>query len=394
MDTLKIIASHPVQYQVPFYKAMIGKGIDIQVAYYHQGTAGRYATDIEFGIKFSWDIDLLSGYRYRIFSQENASFSLLEQLRIGRSLLPWALKDREIPLLLMGWFSELIWFIWFFRILLKMPVIVVSETTIMSFNATQKPKWRTWLLSWLLRHSSANLFIGKRNYEFLQKMGVKKEKLFYVPYSIDNQRFSVEFEKISPERKQLCLDYGLDPNIPTYLFCGKFITKKRPLELLDAFLAAGLEDKSQLLFIGEGVLRKKLENEIKSRNLRNVHILGFLNQSKMPLAYVLGEILCLISAPTETWGLVVNEALACSRPVIISDTIGCGPDLVDETNGWVTHLDDRHKLTETLISAFDHRSDWSKIGKKGKLKVKNNTFQSMAEGVMCALKYIQIIDNS
>ena len=89
----------------------------------------------------------------------------------------------------------------------------------------------------------------------------------------------------------------MDPELPTYLFCGKLINKKRPLQLLDAYLSAGLAERAQLLYVGEGELRQELEERIRAQGLKHVHLLGFLNQNDMPLAYVLGELLCLISSP-------------------------------------------------------------------------------------------------
>jgi glycosyltransferase involved in cell wall biosynthesis len=105
-----------------------------------------------------------------------------------------------------------------------------------------------------------------------------------------------------------------------------------------------------------------------------VHFLGFQNQSRMPVVYRLGDIFVLPSrGPGETWGLAVNEAMACGCPVIVTSRVGCAPDLVDRTNGRVVPPDDAdalaHGLNELLASQdqlqpMRHRSakrikDWS-----------------------------------
>lgn len=389
MPELKILASHPVQYHVPFFREIHAAGLDIEVGYTHQGTAGRVARDGGFGIDFAWDLDLLSGYPYRIFNRGLEKHQGSKQIRFIYALLSWALQERKTPLLLIGWFTELIWLTWLLRILSHAPTIVMSETTPLSFGATPKPLWRILTLRWLLQHSTANLFIGKRNRMFLHDMGVRNEQLFHVPYSIDNIRFADEANRLFPERHKLCRTYGLNAEMATFLFCGKLIQKKRPLQLLEAYLSAGLANHAQLLYVGEGELRPELEQRIQAHGLKHVHLIGFLNQTQMPLAYVLGEILCLISEPTETWGLVVNEALICGRPVIISDVVGCGPDLVESANGWVTSLDDHSKLTKTLLDAFGRRADWAKMGEIGRKKVAPNTFSAMANGVISALRSIR-----
>jgi glycosyltransferase involved in cell wall biosynthesis len=57
--------------------------------------------------------------------------------------------------------------------------------------------------------------------------------------------------------------------------------------------------------------------------------MGFRNQSEMPAVYSAADVLLLPSAE-ETWGLVVNEALACGCPVAVADKVGCGPDLASD----------------------------------------------------------------
>lgn len=394
MPDLKILSSHPVQYHAPFFRAISAEGIDIEVGYYHQGTAGRLAHDAEFGIDIEWDIDLLSGYPHRIFTGGRTTYQRSEQIKLAPKLLPWALQDRKTTLLLTGWFAEIIWLIWLLRILRQAPTLVMSETTPLSFAAAPKPAWRVSLLRWLLQRTTACLFIGSRNRTFLREMGTPNARLFHTPYSIDNARFAAEIKRLRPQRNKMCRQYGLDPEKPTFLFCGKLIPKKRPIQLLEAYLSAGLQDKAQLLYVGEGELRLELEQRIQAIGLKNVHMKGFLNQTQIPLAYVLGELLCLISEPTETWGLVVNEALACGRPVIIANSVGCAPDLVgpfDELregpeNGWITPLDNHDKLTQTLLEAFNRRADWPKMGEIGRRKIAENTFAAMAEGVVSAIK--------
>jgi glycosyltransferase involved in cell wall biosynthesis len=386
---LRILSSHPVQYHVPFFRRIASQGVEIEVGYYHQGSAGRVSHDAGFGIDIDWDIDLLSGYSYRIFLKDAPNYRLSEQLKLVPQMVSWALRNRQIPLLIMGWFSELIWLIWLLRILLHAPVIMMCETTPVSFVAASKPRWRITLLNWLLKHTTANLYLGSRNRDFLLESGVSEKVLFSAPYSIDNDRFAAEADRLLPQRRELCRKFDLDPDLPTFLFCGKLIGKKRPLQLLGAYLSGGLADRAQLVYVGEGELRSKLELQIQTLGLQHVHLLGFFNQSDMPLAYVLGELLCLISEPTETWGLVVNEALACGRPVIVSNTVGCSPDLVGGENGWVTKLDDSKQLTETLLQSFDRRHQWEKMGEAGRLRVSKNTYSEMASGVVSALHFIR-----
>ena len=83
----------------------------------------------------------------------------------------------------------------------------------------------------------------------------------------------------------------------------------------------------QGLMVGDGPLRAGCENLVRERSVP-IRFTGFLNQSQITKAYVASDALVLPSDGGETWGLVVNEAMACARPCIVSDRVGCGPDLV------------------------------------------------------------------
>ena len=385
MLDLKILASHPVQYQAPWFRAMVAEGLDIEVGYYYPGAAGQVAYDVEFGIEFAWDLDLLDGYPHRCFVGGRAGFGLAEQARAAPKVLAWALRDQETPLLLIGWFTRVVWLVWLLRILTRSPTFVFGDNTPASFAEMPKAAWRHSLLRWLLHRTSAILFVGRHNRLFWTQLGVPNARLFYTPHSIDQVRFANEATCLLPQRRVLCREYGLDPDLPTFLFCGKLIPIKRPLQLLDAFLDAGLRDRAQLLYVGDGHLRAELERRIQGLGIdHQVHLLGFLNQSQMPLAYVLGEILCLVSE-RETWGLVVNEALACGRPVIVTETVGCAPDLVGPENGWVVPVLDHLALTQALLEAYESRFKWPAMGCTGQRRAAGNTYSAMAGGVRLAL---------
>lgn len=224
---LKIFASHPVQYHVPFYRALLDAALDIDVLFYHRGTAGRIALDQEFGIPIEWDVDLLSGYPYCICLDKQATYSLLEQLRILPYLIKWAFGKRKTPLLLMGWSSELAWLTWLLRVLTRAPIMILSETTPQSFADRPKPRWRVSLLNWLILRTQAVLYIGQRNRLFYESIGVPGQKLFNTPYSVDNARFSAVIESNRPRKSELRRSYGLDPDLPVFLFCGKLIPERK-----------------------------------------------------------------------------------------------------------------------------------------------------------------------
>ena len=89
---------------------------------------------------------------------------------------------------------------------------------------------------------------------------------------------------------------------------------------------------------------------IVQREKLPVSFAGFLNQTEMPRAYAAADCLVLPSDYGETWGLVVNEAMACGLPAIVSDRVGCGPDLVMEgKTGFVFSFGDAESLAERML---------------------------------------------
>ena len=77
---------------------------------------------------------------------------------------------------------------------------------------------------------------------------------------------------------------------------------------------------------GAGELEAAMEQAARTLAVP-LHLLGFHNQSEMPTAFAASDLLVLPSNGQETWGLVANEALACGRPIVVSDACGCAPDL-------------------------------------------------------------------
>jgi glycosyltransferase involved in cell wall biosynthesis len=377
---LKILASHPVQYQAPIFQKLPGIGVDVDVTYYHEGSSLKARRDSEFGTDFKWDLDLLSHYQHRILLHGKPTFGLLEQI-IAFVKLRNLLRDRKIPVLFMGWFAEVVWVIWAWRVFTGAPTIIISETNKASYRGRG---FRRVILRALLKRTHAVLFIGQRNYEFLLDMGVRADVLIHSPYSIDNARFADAAALLRCQRAALSREFGLDEKRPTFLFCGKLIEKKRPDALLNAYLDGGLDGDAQLVFVGSGHLEESLRQRVKEANARNVHFLGFLNQTRMPLAYAVSDILCLPSDSDETWGLVVNEALACGLPTIVSTEVGCCDDLIDESNGWIVPLQDTNALTTAMKSALAARPMWPSMRTCAVDRVSRHTFDAIARAIQTA----------
>src|SRR5205823_2210965 len=154
--------------------------------------------------------------------------------------------------------------------------------------------------------------------------------------------FQAESRRLKEERGTLRARFGIPPDAgPVVLFVGKLIPKKRPTVALEAFARVRAGRRCALLIVGDGELRSELQRCIAQQGIEDVYFAGFLNRSEISQAYAVADVLVLPSSLHETWGLVVNEAMNFSMPLIVSDKVGCAADLVHPgENGLILRCDD------------------------------------------------------
>jgi glycosyltransferase involved in cell wall biosynthesis len=179
-----------------------------------------------------------------------------------------------------------------------------------------------------LRLFDAALYVGVRNRSYYEHYGYPKSRLFRSTHCVDTERFSAT--ATSDTRKALRARLGVAPETRLVLFAGKLVAFKRPLDVVDA--TAALRSRGfdvQTIVAGAGELEPQLRSRAKAQCVP-LHLLGFQNQSQMPGAYAGADALVLPSTAEETWGLVCNEAIACGTPIVVSDAVGCAPDLASD----------------------------------------------------------------
>jgi glycosyltransferase involved in cell wall biosynthesis len=199
---------------------------------------------------------------------------------------------------------------------------------------SQLPTRRAALVRWakallyppLLRRFDAHLYVGERNREYLAHYGVPAGSLFFSPHCVDVDRFAAA--SAHGDAKALRRSWGAE-DAGVALFAGKLVERKRPRDLIAALQRLRARGSDVVaVFAGDGPLRGELEALARAQGVRAV-FLGFCNQSQLPAIYAASDLLALPSGPEETWGLVVNEAMACGTPCVVSHACGCAPDMVE-----------------------------------------------------------------
>jgi glycosyltransferase involved in cell wall biosynthesis len=201
------------------------------------------------------------------------------------------------------------------------------------------------LLHELLRRIDCLLYVGEANRQFYLEQGIAEERLAAAPHCVDNVRFATAATAARAERDRIRREWHIPAEAFCFLFAGKFLAKKRPFDLIEAtrHLQCALPGKKiHLLWVGMGELGSDLRRacdvcfdagakvrvNTPRRSGPSASFVGFLNQSEISRAYVAADCLVLPSDPKETWGLVVNEAMASGLPCVVSDACGCVEDLI------------------------------------------------------------------
>jgi glycosyltransferase involved in cell wall biosynthesis len=205
------------------------------------------------------------------------------------------------------------------------------------------------------------------------------------PYCIDNAFFSEQAEVLKPERATIRAEWGLPDDAVVFLFVGKFEEKKRPKFLIDAFRSVA--SPAYLLMVGSGDLLEECQEAVQADNLP-VRFTGFMNQGQIPRAYAAADVLLLPSDYGETWGLVVNEAMACGLPAVVSNHVGSHPDLIEAgKTGYTYPMDDVAALRERIDALTHDPTHIQTMGAQAVEKISNFTFDHVLSGVMEALAY-------
>jgi glycosyltransferase involved in cell wall biosynthesis len=106
----------------------------------------------------------------------------------------------------------------------------------------------------------------------------------------------------------------------------------------------------------------------------------------MPVVYRCSDVFVLPSSQSETWGLAVNEAMASNRPVIVSDQVGCAPDLVEGRSGLVVPAGDVEALEKALDRILDDSALRVRLGKRASEQIQRWSLTEQASRIEEAIR--------
>lgn len=344
---LVILATHPIQYQVPIWQQLArNRRVPFEV-WYLTAHGVKPSQDKEFGRAVQWDLALLEGYPYRY-----ATDPVPEQLgdfwdvELGADFRTRLASGSVKAVFVQGWNVRAFWEAAHFAHRAGVPVWMRGDSNDLKVDRGLSRIAKRWLLGRLFARVARFLYVGEANRRLYRGYGIHDDRLVPGPHCVDNTRFSAQAQALLPQRQALRQAWGIPDGSFCLLYAAKFIPKKRPLDLVAAVRHLDATDNSRsyhLLFVGAGELSGTVRQQCRVVFDAEGHAVvfnqdgaqapaasftGFLNQSEIARAYVAADALVLSSDADETWGLVVNEAMACGLPAIVSDACGAAEDLV------------------------------------------------------------------
>ncbi|MEO0296761.1 MAG: glycosyltransferase family 4 protein [candidate division WOR-3 bacterium] len=239
----------------------------------------------------------------------------------------------------------------------------------------------------LVKHSDGFIPAGNAAKEYYKYLGAPDEKIFIAPFCADHHFFYNEYLRLKPLREEIKKKKGYQAI--TILYSGRFVWYKGIPYLLEAYNRLQKEiDDIALILLGDGPEKKKYEDYVKNNNLKNVFFEGFIQQESLPEYYIASDIFVLPSL-SETWGLVINEAMAFGLPVISTDAAGASYDLVKNgINGFVVKAGDSKELYTALKILCENPDLRIRMGENSLGIIKEYTPENWAKKFIFAINKI------
>jgi glycosyltransferase involved in cell wall biosynthesis len=329
---LAVLETHPVQYHAPVYRALEKEfSVPVTVIYGSDFSVQGYR-DQEFLSTFAWDSDLLNGYASVFLSKVSFGAASSPQWVSSRGLGRALRELRPSAVLLPGRAFFFDWAAFCIAVSLRIPIFFRGEVTDHDRDrGWQRSLIRDGVLKGYYKKCRKLLYIGRQAYEHYRRLGVEESRLISSPYCVDTAFFPVDEENHARMRSLMRGTLKIQDYEKVVLYSGKFVPKKG----VDFFVLAmrrlprEIRKKLVFVFVGNGPLKDRVQRMALESPALRAYFVGFKNQKDLSAYYHAADLLVLPSVYGETWGLVVNEALHHGVPCVVSDRVGCAPDLID-----------------------------------------------------------------
>ena len=393
---LAYLVSHPIQYQAPLLRRIAQEpDIDLTV-FFGSDFSVRGYKDEGFGVGVKWDVPLLDGYRHEFLPalRDNATvgvatplnYGILSRLRGGRGQSNAAFDVLWVH----GYATVNALHGMLAAKALGIPVLLRAESWLKDRErGGAKLAVKQLFFEGLKQLVAGVLPIGTLNAAYWRHYLGEDFPASLMPYAVDNDYFQKQSQQARTGREELQAELKLDPSRPVILFASKLQSRKRCEDLLEAYKnlspGDGIEPNPYLVIVGDGEERAALERRAEESKFNGVRFCGFRNQSELPRFFDIASVFVLPSRH-EPWGLIVNEAMNAGRAVIVSDEVGCQPDLVtDGVEGYIFAAGDVEALTAALRRVLATPETAARMGQRSLERIRIWDFEEDVRGLRQAI---------
>jgi glycosyltransferase involved in cell wall biosynthesis len=382
---LAVVASHVIQYQDPLFRLLAAEpDIDLTVLYCSRHGLEQFR-DADMATTLAWDIDLL-GYPHRFLRNFGRNINAGFWRLINPGIVPALLTPKYDAVLFMtGWgaFSALLGMLtcWLFRI----PFFLYGDSSFPPAEDSARSRIRAGLLRMLFALTTGFMTSGVLNADYYRHYGADPRRFFLLPWAIDNERFARHCTVPQPELRD---HYGIARDAVVFLFSAKLVERKDPFALLKAYERMRHRARAAVVFMGDGVLREPLERYAREHNLGGAHFIGFVNQSAIPQHYAMADVFVLPST-YEPRGAVINEAMACGLPVVVTDRCGSIGDIVlDGENAFIYPAGDAAALAGVMDCFAEDAELRQRMGERSREIIATWDYRRGVAGVKEMLRWV------
>jgi glycosyltransferase involved in cell wall biosynthesis len=390
---LAYVVTHPIQYQAPLLRRLaLEPDIDLTVLFASDHSVRGYRDEGFGGAPVKWDIPLLQGYRYEFLPTIRAATRTGFWAPINRGFSAAFRKGKYDVIWLHGYWSINSTFAMVAARLLGIPLLLRAEGTLIDRRRSRlRLAIKRIFFSIACHFIDGVLPVGTRNRDYwLHYLGPKFPS-FMVPYAVDNAYFEEMAARAGQSREEFRQTLGLEKGRAIVLYASKLIERKRCVDLINAYLGIRTEaggKRPYLLIVGDGPERAKCEAMVRDAGDSSTLFLGFQNQSQMAKFFDLCDVFVLPSVD-EPFGLIVNEVMNAGRAIIVSDQVGCQPDLIEDgLNGKVFPAGDVLALRSAIESLLGNARLRNALGRSGLDRIKLWSFEDDIRGLREALHYV------
>jgi len=323
---LAIVATHPIQHFVPFYRRIAKEqGLDLHVFYMSDFSVRGYFDKL-MGTQIAWNMDMLSGYAHT-FLPEAKRINRSNPIELNNPSIGPAL-DAFGPQVVLGYGYNQVtqWRVLHWSWRRGVPLMMISDSELLHRRSKLRNAAKTAVLPVLLARYSAFLTTGDNNEAYFSAYGIPAERMFRCPFTIDEDQYRAARQVRDRTRAKLREELGLPSDAFVGITVGKLIPRKRPMDLVDAARALKRTgtDRIHLLMAGDGALRHEIDACILGEGLP-IRTLGFVNVDRLPEVYCAADVLLHLSE-FDAHPLTLSEAACIGLPLIVSDKVGAiGP---------------------------------------------------------------------